>query len=748
MVETILFSLASRVVKKIGSIAIREVGLEWGVEEELKTLEGTLSTVKALLLDAERLYKQASQEGYYSIVMGVWFERLQTAIYEADNLLNEFQYEALRRQVLLRMNDRGIGIQVRKFFSSSHTLAFRLRFKMSCKIKKIRKRLDMIAEDRTKFHLITTENVPTHTVSSSVSSLVNESEFVGRDNDRERILELLMNSNEKISVISIVGIGGLGKTTLVKLLYNNKMVVDHFELRVWVRVAQDFNVKNVMQKIIQCVTDSDTDQSHTVLQKQLGDKRFLLVLDDVCNCDNRDWVKFFRFLRGSANGSKIIVTTRNKLVAATVATVPVYNLESLSDEDCHELLLKWAGHEKVGEQHGNQLSELSKEIVKKCHRNPLAAKTLGNNLFMKTDESEWLHLKEKELWELVQKKHDILAVLRLSYDPLHASLKRCFIYCSIFPKNYEIEIDKLKQLWMAQGFIQASGLNHELEDIGDEYLNQLCSIFFLEKIENQHGNLLKMCRMPEIFRDLAVFMANEECLSTEHYHLGLISERVKHVSFRDYDCSGEEEVTKSLFTLKHLHTIFFPFRGVGVGGEHFVEKCNLRFEYLHVLDLNNSCFQVLPHSIGNLKHLRLLDLSWNANIETLPNSISKLYNLQTLRIWYCFKIRELPKNIGNLISLRHLYLTTQQNCLPEKEIQRLTSLRSFQIIGCGNLTSLPDGMRLLVALRTVTITSCPKLTCLPSTMKNLAKLENLEISNCPNLNLSGWEDFRGLRRLQ
>ncbi|KAI7996360.1 hypothetical protein LOK49_LG10G02829 [Camellia lanceoleosa] len=110
MVETILFSLASKVVQKIGSIAIREVGLEWGVEEELKTLEGTLSTVKAVLLDAERLYNQAPQ-GYYSIVMGVWFERLQTAIYEADNLLNEFQYEALRRQVLLRMNDRGIGIQ-------------------------------------------------------------------------------------------------------------------------------------------------------------------------------------------------------------------------------------------------------------------------------------------------------------------------------------------------------------------------------------------------------------------------------------------------------------------------------------------------------------------------------------------------------------------------------------------------------------------------------------------------------------
>ncbi|KAI7996357.1 Disease resistance protein RGA2 [Camellia lanceoleosa] len=267
------------------------------------------------------------------------------------------------------------------------------------------------------------------------------------------------------------------------------------------------------------------------------------------------------------------------------------------------------------------------------------------------------------------------------------------------------------------------------------------------KIE-QHGNLLNTCRMPEIVHDLAVLMANEECSSTANYGSGSISEKVKHVPFRDSNCSREEEVTKSLFELVNLRTIFLSFQGVGANDTGFVDRCISNFKYLHVLDLSNSCFQVLPHSIGNLKHLRFLDLSGNANIDTLPNAICKLYHLETLRIWYCIKIQELPKNIGNLISLRHLYLTTQQSCLPEKEIQRLTSLQSFCITGCGNLTSLPEGMQLLVALRTVMISACPNLTYLPSTMKNLAKFENLEISNCPNLNLTEWEDFRGLRRLQ
>ncbi|XP_028053158.1 putative disease resistance protein RGA1 [Camellia sinensis] len=432
------------------------------------------------------------------------------------------------------------------------------------------------------------------------------------------------------------------------MAFHNKNVVSHFQLKMWVRVSQDFNFARVMKKIVQIITDSPCADLKKLLQEKLHGKRFLLILDDVCSCDNRDWVKFFKFLRGGGNGSKIVVTTRNKSVASTMGTIPTYNLQSLSDEDCHELLLKWAGHEKVGKQHG---------------------------------------------------------------------------------------------------FIQSSGLNHELEDVGDEYLNQLCSIFFLEKIE-QHGNLLNTCRMPEIVHDLAVLMANEECSSTANYGSGSISEKVKHVPFRDSNCSREEEVTKSLFELVNLRTIFLSFQGVGANDTGFVDRCISNFKYLHVLDLSNSCFQVLPHSIGNLKHLRFLDLSGNANIDTLPNAICKLYHLETLRIWYCIKIRELPKNIGNLISLRHLYLTTQQSCLPEKEIQRLTSLQSFCITGCGNLTSFPEGMQLLVALRTVMISACPNLTCLPSTMKNLAKLENLEISNCLNLNLTEWEDFRGLRRLQ
>ncbi|GMP86660.1 hypothetical protein CsSME_00039358 [Camellia sinensis var. sinensis] len=350
MVETILFNLASKILGKIGSGAIGEVGKAWGVEQELNTLKDTLSTIKAVLLDAERLYghggfPQNQAHNNYSIAMGVWFDRLQAAFYDADNLLDELHYEDLRRQV------------VSKFFSFD----FPFKFKMGSRIENIRKRLDMIADDRTKFHPIVTTSRHNAT-GTSISSNVNESEFVGRVNDRVTLLQLVMapsvDNDENMFVLPIVGIAGIGKTALVKLLYNHEMVAKHFQLRIWVKVAQYLDVKDVMQKIVQCITDSppcadlNSNQLKNLLQEKLHNTKFLLVLDNLCDCDNQDWCKLYDLLRcGGTVGSKIIVTTRNMWVALVVGTVPTYNLESLSDKDCLELLWKWAGcRQKLGDE--------------------------------------------------------------------------------------------------------------------------------------------------------------------------------------------------------------------------------------------------------------------------------------------------------------------------------------------------------------------------------------------------------------
>ncbi|CAL5351883.1 unnamed protein product [Camellia sinensis] len=258
-----------------------------------------------------------------------------------------------------------------------------------------------------------------------------------------------VDNDENMFVLPIVGIAGIGKTALVKLLYNHEMVAKHFQLRIWVKVAQHLDVKDVMQKIVQCITDSppcadlNSNQLKNLLQEKLHNTKFLLVLDNLCDCDNQDWCKLYDLLRcGGTVGSKIIVTTRNMWVTLVVGTVPTYNLESLSDKDCLELLWKWAGcRQKLGEEHANaKLAEIAKEIMKKCHGYPRAAKTLGNNLFMETNESKWLELKEKQLWELAQKKHDILVVLRSSYDTQPTELNAASYIVQFFQKTMKLKL--------------------------------------------------------------------------------------------------------------------------------------------------------------------------------------------------------------------------------------------------------------------------------------------------------------------
>ncbi|GFS46585.1 hypothetical protein Acr_00g0103140 [Actinidia rufa] len=586
MAEIILYNIASEVLEKLGSVALREVGLAWGLDDELKSLEGTLCMIKAVVLSADVAKTKQTKKPHH--LLNIWLKRLEDAFYHADNVLDEFHYQALHRQVLRRSSGWSIQSKVQEFLLRSSTCVFRSR--MGRIIRNITDRLHRIADDRVRFCVMMPGGRSNDEQESSSMSTLNELDFVGRANDKEAILSLLITSSvdEKLSVIPTVGRGGLGKTTLVKLVYNSE------------RCNSDSPCNNL----------DDKKKLRTLFQDKLNSRRFLLVLDDVYYSRDRRVLSLVRF-RLRHHGSKIVVTTRNGLVASTMGTSPEYRLGGLSDEDCHELLLKWA-----------------------------------------------------------------------------------------------------------------------------------------EKIQDPCGNLSNKCRMPEIVHDLAVFISEKECKGIASYRSGIVIPKgVQHVSIHDSDCS-REEVTKSLFMLMNLRSVlYFPSQGAGANEETFIERCISRFKYLRVLDLSDSCFQVLPRYVGNLKHLRFLDLSGNASMEKLPNTICKLYNLQTLRIWYCKKIRKLPQNLGNLISLKHLYLTTQQSCFPEKQIRRLTSLRTLGIEGCGNLTSLPEGIQLLTALTTVTITTCPKLTSLPSSMKNMANLRNLEISKCPNLNLSGWKHFKGLKRL-
>ena len=735
MAESFAFGIADRVLGKLGSAIIQEVGLAWGVKSELEDLRDTSSTIRAVLLDAEE--KQATNHQIRD-----WLGKLKDSFYDAEDIVDEFEYEALRRQVLVA---RGSSTaKVRNFLSRPKSIAFNL--KMGHRVKNIRERLDKIAADKSKFNLI--EGVPNTPILLSkremTHSFVKASDVIGRDDEKENIVGLLKQSsdNENVSVIPIVGIGGLGKTTLAKLVYNDERVVNHFSTKMWVCVSDEFDVEKLVKKILQenkpgeNYSDFSLEQLQSHLRNELYGKKFLLVLDDVWNEDREKWVKLKDLLMdGGANGSKILVTTRKKSVASIMGSFPMQELKGLSKEDCLSIFVKCAFKEGEGKQYPNLL-KIGEQIVQKCGGVPLAVRSLGSLLNTKKDERDWVSIRESEIWKLEQDRDGIMAALRLSYYDLPRHLKQCLAHCSLFPKDCEISNKELIGFWMAQGLIQSWGQNATMEDIGEIYINELLSRSFFQDVKEILLGVEYNFKMHDLVHDLAMFFAQPEYF-TVSFGSKDIPIRIQHVAFSDgYWPKEEYEALRFVEKLNSsIRSICFQMENVGPGSNSFVRACTLRFKCIRMLQFSESSFEALPNSIGSLKHLRYLDISENKRIKKLPNSICKLYHLQTLLLNRCSELKELPRGIGSMINLRALSITTKQRDLSKKEnrSKHLNSLQELIIFDCLNLEFLFNRMESLIALRMLLISSCPSLIYLSPSIKLLTALEVLLIGDCEKL---------------
>ncbi|KAJ9685695.1 hypothetical protein PVL29_017650 [Vitis rotundifolia] len=501
MTEEIPYGIAENLLTKLGSAVFHEIGLMYGVRGDLRKLESTLSTVRAGLLDAEE-----QQERSHTVAD--WVRRLKDVVYDADDLLDEYATEDLRRKT----DDRGrFAAQVRDFFSPSNHLAF--RFKMGHRTKDIIERLDDIANDISKFNFIprVISDVPVRNRGGETSSRVEQShKIVGRVENRREIIDLLMQSStqENLSMVVIVGIGGLGKTTLAQLVYNDQGVVSYFYRRMWFCVSDDFDVKVLVRNIIKSATKRDVenlelDQLQELLKQNLDGKRYLLVLDDVWNEDKRKWGQSITLLPVGANGSKILVTTRSTRVASVIGIDSPYIVEGLKDDESWDLFGSLAFKKGEEQMHPN-LVAIGKEIVKMCKGVPLVIETLGRMLYFRTQESHWLSIKKNKHLILLGEKNDILPILRLSYDNLPIQLKQCFAYCALFPKDYRIEKRLLVQLWMAQGYIQPLHENEHLEDVGDEYFEDLLTRSLFQEVEKENAcEDIIYYKMHDLIHDLA-----------------------------------------------------------------------------------------------------------------------------------------------------------------------------------------------------------------------------------------------------
>ena len=406
----------------------------------------------------------------------------------------------------------------------------------------------------------------------------------------------------------------------------------------------------------------------------------MLVVEDVMNGSGECWEQLLLPLNHGYFGSKIIVTTRDKEVAAVMKSAQILHLKHLEESDCWNLFVRHAFHGKNASEYPN-LESIGKKIVNKCGGSPLAVKALGNLLQMKFSPCEWIKILETDMWPYTDEDNnlDIYPILGLIYHNFPSTVKQCFAYFSIFPKANCLFKDELTKLWMADGLLKYCRTEKSEEELGDEFFDYLESISFIQQslfpgLDNKHRFF-----MHDLVIDLARSVSGEFSLQIEGDRLQDIPERARHICCSlDWNCGYRK--LENICKIKGLCNLKLE-------EQPYDDQCfkickNVQIElfsslkYLCMLTFygcNN--LSELADEISNLKLLRYLDLSYTG-ITSLPDSICVLYNLQTLLLLGC-RLTKLPSNFYKLVNLRHLNLeNTLISKMPEK-LQRLTHLQTL-----------------------------------------------------------------------
>ncbi|XP_060967564.1 putative disease resistance protein RGA4 [Cannabis sativa] len=730
------YILAGNVLDRLGSIAYNKISLAHGMKDDLEKLKLITLSLQEVLPDAETKQEQRPS-------LKTWVTQLKDIFNDAVDVLDEFECELQRRNVVQQY--ASFNRKVRRFFSYSNPLAY--RFSVAHRIKEIRKKLDEVDKNMRQFQLIKT---PLNVEESfrETHSFVNLSDVIGRDREKREFVDIVLKdktqeSDNQIPVISVIGIGGLGKTTLIKIVYNDDEIKEKFDLRIWVCVSLDFNVSKIVKDILIDATGNSNVTSNSPslnqLQKSListlKGKKFLLVLDDVWNEDFSKWQALAELLSVGSKESRIIVTTRNSEVASIMGETNTYELKGLLEKDCFSLFFRYAFGSEATAAEYPQLKQIGEEIVRKCGGVPLALKTLGSLLRLKKCEArEWEIIRDSKIWELKEVQRDILPILRLSYNAMSPYLRQCFAYCSVFEEDTTLPHICLIRIWMALGMLPSPKNKEELEDIGESCFIELCNRSFFQADHDQdYFGLILAFRVHDLIHNFACSITQNECSIINSDDNREISDLVRYLRV-----VINENNLKKLSKLKKLKCIHVKCTGEEKDEvvQLFLSTCISTFKNLRVFDLSELSFEVLPSSIGSMKQLRYLDLYNNEKIKRLPDSICKLQSLQTLIFGGCVELEELPKGIWNLVSLRILSLTTKQTLLGDCGIGRLKSIRILIILNCKNLKALPDDLIYCTTLNTLAIIGCQELMSLPKGMECLTSLHTLIILGCDQLNLA------------
>ncbi|KAJ0860857.1 putative virus X resistance protein-like, coiled-coil [Helianthus annuus] len=668
MADAATSALVKLIFEKLADEAFKRYARAQGIHSELENLGRELSLIQALLHDASE--KEVTEKS-----VGLWLNSLQHLAYDIEDVLDDVATEAMRRE--LTQESGASTSKVKKLIVPTCCTNFSLSHRLSPKIDSITIELQRLYKEKAELGLTVKDGKERDPNRGNETSLL-ESDVVGREGEKKRLLKKLLggdgSSKENFSIVPIVGMGGVGKTTLARMLYNDTQVKDHFQLKAWVCVSDDFDVFKISKTIFQDVSKENKEfenlnQLQVALTEQLKDKRFLLVLDDVWTENYDHWEKLARPLNSGAPGSRVIMTTRKKELLKTLSFGHLDLLESLSSEDALSLFALHALGVDTFDPYPN-LREKGEAIVKKCGTLPLALKAIGRLLRTKTTPEKWDDVLSSQIWD---SKY---------VGDLPEDWKRLFAYCSLFPKDFLFNKAELVLLWMGEGFLSQSNATKSQEDFGKEDFEALLSRSFLQHAPNDESLYV----MHDLMNDLATFVAKDFYIRFEN-HTEPVKEalaKYRHMSFirEQYETYQKFEPFKRARSLRTLLGVSTDRIRIGYLSSKILVDLLPQLPLLRVLSLSGIKISEVPDYIGSLKHLTYLNLS-RTDIKELPENIGNLFNLQTLIIFNCSSLTRLPKSFSKLKKLQHFDF-------------RGTSDRIKLPLGIGELKSLQTLTKIVI----------------------------------------------------
>ncbi|MQM17789.1 hypothetical protein Taro_050767, partial [Colocasia esculenta] len=652
------------------------------LKDKMNGISDLVETIKRMDEDAEK--KQLQDK-----VVRKWVRDRKNAGYDMEDVLCDYR-------VMVSTED-GQRVATRWMGRAKDGLYLACGIPLSCcveintprieiarRLRSIHEKLDGINQRKAELNLVQHSgggsNESDATASRETTALEDkERPMIGRNELKTEIKEALLNSSRartsKLSIVCIVGVGGMGKTTLAQNIFNDEDVKAAFSLMKWLYVGDKFDCQGLLKKVIgNSGQHGDLNDLHLTVAEKMKNESFLIVLDDAWLDNGEEWGRFLRPLSQGDKGGAIIVTSRNSAVGTAIPhrTKKLYELEQMSDAECMEIFKSWAFMGQEAETYPD-LKHLSEKVVRKLKGVPLAASMVGGFLGKHLhDRRQWINVAEVG-WPHADKDNVVDGVVGLSYLHLPSHLKLCFAYCAMFPKGFRFRKETMVRMWIAQGYVEKPLGNELMEHIGSDYFNELCQRSFLQL--QSHEFYGDHYIMHDLIHDFAVKVFTEGLqVGASDTEDGASSEEIRHLSV--YCSETEPPKLKILDNCKKLRTLIVES---DLTIATLPTDVFANFRYLRLLILNVDELSEFPDSIRHSQFLQYLDIS-RTKIRALPELVCDLVNL------LFFILPDpcaLPEGMNKLINLRFIKVGDER--VPQFEgIGQLTSLQQLSTFKVEN----------------------------------------------------------------